>query len=162
MLLSTGLVFSVLVTAVITDAIKDAVGRPRPDFFWRCFPDGKDVCPELQFLYIALRVHRVCVCAVHLYLFITNGTWWLITSQVYDTLGNVVCHGDKIVIKEGHKSFPSGHTSCKLYCAYMATFFFLGWIKVNLMENASTWPLDDYICWAIIKKKRKKKESIMK
>ena len=86
----------------------------------------------------------------------------MITSQVYDTLGNVVCHGDKIVIKEGHKSFPSGHTSCKLYCAYMATFFFLGWIKVNLMENASTWPLDDYICWAIIKKKRKKKESIMK
>ncbi|XP_059449719.1 putative lipid phosphate phosphatase 3, chloroplastic isoform X3 [Corylus avellana] len=67
-----GLLYSVLVTAVITDAIKDAVGRPRPDFFWRCFPDGKDV---------------------------------------YDTLGNVVCHGDKNVIKEGHKSFPSGHTA---------------------------------------------------
>ena len=39
-----GLLFSILVTAVITDAIKDAVGRPRPNFFWRCFPDGKDVC----------------------------------------------------------------------------------------------------------------------
>ncbi|XP_043809972.1 putative lipid phosphate phosphatase 3, chloroplastic isoform X5 [Manihot esculenta] len=71
--MSAGLFYSVLVTAVITDSIKNAVGRPRPDFFWRCFPDGKDV---------------------------------------YDQLGNVICHGDKNIIKEGHKSFPSGHTSC--------------------------------------------------
>ncbi|KAG5399254.1 hypothetical protein IGI04_021068 [Brassica rapa subsp. trilocularis] len=67
-----GLLYSVLVTAVLTDSIKNAVGRPRPDFFWRCFPDGK---------------------------------------AVYDSLGDVICHGDKSVIREGHKSFPSGHTS---------------------------------------------------
>ncbi|KAL7152955.1 hypothetical protein ABFS83_04G133200 [Erythranthe nasuta] len=35
-----GLAYSVLVTAVITDSIKDAVGRPRPNFYYRCFPDG--------------------------------------------------------------------------------------------------------------------------
>ncbi|CAA2991870.1 lipid phosphate phosphatase 2-like [Olea europaea subsp. europaea] len=67
-----GLLFAVLITAILTDAIKDAVGRPRPDFFWRCFPDGKDE---------------------------------------YDRWGNVVCHGKESDIKEGHKSFPSGHTS---------------------------------------------------
>ncbi|KAH7686200.1 diacylglycerol diphosphate phosphatase / phosphatidate phosphatase protein [Dioscorea alata] len=68
-----GLLFSVLLTAVLTDAIKDGVGRPRPDFFWRCFPDGKDKYDNF-----------------------TTG---------------VLCHGEKSVIKEGHKSFPSGHSS---------------------------------------------------
>lgn len=34
--------------------------------------------------------------------------------QRYDRWGNVVCHGNESDIKEGHKSFPSGHTSCKV------------------------------------------------
>ncbi|KAL5229283.1 hypothetical protein ABZP36_017548 [Zizania latifolia] len=68
-----GILFSVLITGVLTDAIKDAVGRPRPDFFWRCFPDGIAVFDN-----------------------VTTG---------------VICHGDAGVIKEGYKSFPSGHTS---------------------------------------------------
>ncbi|KAJ6793446.1 lipid phosphate phosphatase 2-like [Iris pallida] len=68
-----GILFSVLIAGVITDAIKDAVGRPRPDFFWRCFPQGKEVYDQVT--------------------------------------GDVICNGDKNVIKEGYKSFPSGHTS---------------------------------------------------
>ncbi|KAF9664006.1 hypothetical protein SADUNF_Sadunf17G0111100 [Salix dunnii] len=71
-----GLLFSILVTGVITDAIKNAVGRPRPDFFWRCFPDGKDV---------------------------------------YDQLGNVICHGEESVIKEGHKRSFAGLGFLSLY-----------------------------------------------
>ncbi|XP_057993449.1 lipid phosphate phosphatase 2 isoform X2 [Hevea brasiliensis] len=85
-----GLVYSVLVTAVITDSIKNAVGRPRPDFFWRCFPDGKDV---------------------------------------YDQLGNVICHGDRNVIKEGHKSFPSGHTSWSFAGLGFLSLYLSGKIK---------------------------------
>ncbi|KAK3036541.1 hypothetical protein RJ639_030982 [Escallonia herrerae] len=76
-----GILFSVLVTAVITDAIKDAVGRPRPDFFWRCFPDGKDV---------------------------------------YDQLGNVICHGRKSVIREGHKSFPRSFAGLGFLSLYLS------------------------------------------
>ncbi|XP_059451994.1 lipid phosphate phosphatase 2-like [Corylus avellana] len=83
-----GLLFSVLITAVITDAIKDGVGRPRPDFFWRCFPDGKGVFDT--------------------------------------TTRNVMCTGDKSVIKEGHKSFPSGHTSWSF-----AGLTFLAWYQAG-------------------------------
>ncbi|MCO5605100.1 hypothetical protein L7F22_059280 [Adiantum nelumboides] len=68
-----GLLFAVLITGVITDSIKNAVGRPRPNFFWRCFPDG------------IARYNNI-------------------TSEVQ-------CTGEASVIREGHKSFPSGHTS---------------------------------------------------
>ncbi|KAA8532642.1 hypothetical protein F0562_032542 [Nyssa sinensis] len=90
-----GLLFSVLVTGVITDAIKDAVGRPRPDFFWRCFPDGKGVFDPVT--------------------------------------KNVMCTGLKSVIKEGHKSFPSGHTSWSF-----AGLGFLAWYlsgKIRLFDR---------------------------
>ncbi|KAK1298810.1 Lipid phosphate phosphatase 2 [Acorus calamus] len=86
-----GLLFAVLITGVITDAIKDAVGRPRPDFFWRCFPDGKAVYNNVT--------------------------------------GNVVCHGVKSVIKEGHKSFPSGHTSWSFAGLGFAAWYIAGKIK---------------------------------
>ncbi|KAL9268284.1 putative lipid phosphate phosphatase 3, chloroplastic [Drosera capensis] len=85
-----GLLYAVLITAVITDAIKDGVGRPRPDFFWRCFPDGVDE---------------------------------------YDKLGNVVCHGEPSVIKEGHKSFPSGHSSWSFAGLGFLSLYLAGKIK---------------------------------
>ncbi|CAI0447253.1 unnamed protein product [Linum tenue] len=97
-----GLLYSVLITGVITDAIKDAVGRPRPDFFWRCFPDGK-------------------------------GKFDPITTDV-------MCTGLKSVIKEGHKSFPSGHTSfynLMLFCAIWPLDLLLGLTFLN--QDKSWW-----------------------
>ncbi|KAL2542539.1 putative lipid phosphate phosphatase 3 [Abeliophyllum distichum] len=75
----------------ILDAIKNAVGRPRPDFFWRCFPDGQDK---------------------------------------YDNWGNVICHGKDSDIKEGHKSFPSGHTSWSFAGLGFLSLYLSGKIKV--------------------------------
>ncbi|PKI60016.1 hypothetical protein CRG98_019604 [Punica granatum] len=79
-----GLLYAVGLTAVITDAIKVAVGRPRPNFFYRCFPDGEPVFDNVTH--------------------------------------DVLCYGDKAVIKEGYKSFPSGHTSWSF-----AGLVFLSW-----------------------------------
>ncbi|KAK1552826.1 hypothetical protein Q3G72_024010 [Acer saccharum] len=87
-----GLLYAVLITGVITDAIKVATGRPRPNFFWRCFPDGVG-----NF----------------------KGPW-----------GDVLCHGQKSDIKEGHKSFPSGHTSWSFAGLGFLSFYLSGKIKV--------------------------------
>lgn len=117
---AAALLFSVLVTMVITESIKNAVGRPRPDFFWRCFPDGKDVWSS-EFVFF-----NICIVANSYFTNFTSCHWlWykkLIAVQVYDHLGNVVCHGESSVIKEGHKSFPSGHTSGKKHWVFSSVW----------------------------------------
>ncbi|XP_020224715.1 probable lipid phosphate phosphatase 4 [Cajanus cajan] len=87
-----GLMFASLITGVITDSIKDAVGRPRPNFFQRCFPDNIPVFDK-------------------------------------DT-GDVVCTGIKAVIKEGYKSFPSGHTSWSFAGLGFLSWYLSGKIRV--------------------------------
>ncbi|KAJ1390526.1 Phosphatidic acid phosphatase type 2/haloperoxidase [Sesbania bispinosa] len=112
-----GILFSVLITAVITDAIKDGVGRPRPDFFWRCFPDGKGSHGFLA--HVALDAHMVSV------------QYAIRNHEVFDLVTkDVRCTGDKSVIKEGHKSFPSGHTSWSFAGLGFLAWYLSGKIRV--------------------------------
>jgi len=94
-----GLFYAYLLTGVITDSIKVGVGRPRPNFFWRCFPDGQDF---------------------------------------YDDLSNVICYGDDKDVREGHKSFPSGHTSL--------SFAGLGFLSLYMAGKLQTFDRKGHIC----------------
>ncbi|KAH1196977.1 Lipid phosphate phosphatase 2 [Glycine max] len=97
-----GLMFSSLITGVITDSIKDAVGRPRPNFFHRCFPDNIPVCFPSYSQY-----------------------------SVFDKdNGDVLCTGIKAVIKEGYKSFPSGHTSWSFAGLGFLSWYLSGKVRV--------------------------------
>ncbi|KAG2264517.1 hypothetical protein Bca52824_071596 [Brassica carinata] len=82
-----GLLFTVLINA------------PRPNFYWRCFPDGK---------------------------------------ELFDALGGVVCHGEPGEVKEGHKSFPSGHTSWSFAGLGFLSLYLSGKIKAFNREGHVT------------------------
>jgi diacylglycerol diphosphate phosphatase/phosphatidate phosphatase len=71
---------------IITDVIKLAVGRPRPDFAYRCWPNNHGQPPaELKDA--------------------------IFNAFDQNPPQDLHCHGDPDVIMQGRKSFPSGHSS---------------------------------------------------
>lgn len=134
-----GLLTTVALTALITDVVKVGIGRPRPHFYARCFGSttANAVSCMLSSSYRTLEPSLLCgkddsdIGSIRR-MFISHRSWiyysiatvesqiWESVVQLwpwwqtYDVIGNVVCVTSKDLMKEAYKSFPSGHTSCKL------------------------------------------------
>ncbi|XP_043270300.1 phospholipid phosphatase 5 [Venturia canescens] len=89
---------------VLTDIIKLIVGRPRPDFYWRCFPDGRG-------------------------------------NTAFD------CTGDPNIIRDGRKSFPSGHSSFAFASFGFVALYSAGKLHTfGIAGKTQTWKLFIFIC----------------
>ncbi|KAF2862649.1 acid phosphatase/Vanadium-dependent haloperoxidase [Piedraia hortae CBS 480.64] len=83
-----GLALSVVAAAFITQGSKNAIGKPRPDFLSRCQPDLNNIA-----------AHVATGFAKDL-----SKDWQMVHSSI-------CLQPDKSVLKDGFKSFPSGHAS---------------------------------------------------
>ncbi|KAA6391032.1 MAG: phosphatidate phosphatase [Streblomastix strix] len=106
----------------ISFVIKINVGRLRPDFLQRCIPDQEDI-----------KLHRI---------------------EDIEQFGkllshNFKCTGDPKIVRQGHMSFPSGHSSSIsytfVYCSLMACLWSYKYLfekKKNKSNQSDTQPLE--------------------
>jgi len=87
-----GALLAVFLTALTTNLVKICVGRPRPSFAARCWPDGEEV--------------------------------WSSTPGV------PLCSGSAALVKEGRKSFPSGHASWSFAGMFYLTLYLSAELEV--------------------------------
>ncbi|CRG90133.1 hypothetical protein PISL3812_07174 [Talaromyces islandicus] len=92
LLLSQGLAF------VITQVLKNACGKPRPDLIDRCQP-----APGSQDL------------------------------PVFGLSNSTICHGDPALIKDGFRSWPSGHSSSSFAGLFYISLYLGG--KMHIMDS---------------------------
>jgi len=85
-----GLALSLATAFMITQGMKNLFGKPRPDLLSRCQPDLDHI-----------QDHAIGGVVGHA----LNPNWVLVTSAICTT-------DDADKLKDGFKSFPSGHASC--------------------------------------------------
>jgi len=85
-----GLALSLATAFLITQGMKNLFGKPRPDLLSRCQPDLENIQD-----YVVNTVGEVF-----------NPAWVLVSADICK-------NPDKDLLKDGFKSFPSGHSSCK-------------------------------------------------
>jgi membrane-associated phospholipid phosphatase len=86
-----GLALSLATAFLITQGMKNLFGKPRPDLLSRCQPDFSRLAD------FAIRSPGREV---------VDPAWVLVTS-------GICTNTDQDILKDGFKSFPSGHSSCK-------------------------------------------------
>ncbi|KAF2722681.1 acid phosphatase/Vanadium-dependent haloperoxidase [Polychaeton citri CBS 116435] len=82
-----GLGLSLATAFFFTQALKNIFGRPRPDLIARCDPDLSNIEAHIVASYVPN----------------FSPSWSLVRSSI--------CRGDKTVLDDGFRSFPSGHSS---------------------------------------------------
>jgi len=85
-----GLALSLATAFLITQGMKNLFGKPRPDLLSRCQPDLENIQD-----YVVNTVGEIF-----------NPAWVLVSADICK-------NPDKDLLKDGFKSFPSGHSSCK-------------------------------------------------